>query len=64
MAEARKQRDEYLALLAQNIDPQIHRQQIALEEQQKLANTFYSVAERWKAKRALEVPHFVIPYKR
>ncbi|MBM2609385.1 tyrosine-type recombinase/integrase [Pasteurella multocida] len=55
LAQARKQRDEYLALLAQNIDPQIHRQQIALEEQQKLANTFYSVAERWKAKRALEV---------
>lgn len=55
LAQARKARDEFLALLAQNIDPQLHRQQIALEEQQKLANTFYSVAERWRAKRALEV---------
>lgn len=55
LAQARKVRDEYLALLAQNIDPQLYRQQIALEEQQKLSNTFYSVAEKWKNKRALEV---------
>ena len=55
LAQARKQRDEFLALLAQNIDPQSHRKQIELEEQMKQANTFYSVAEKWKRKRALEV---------
>jgi len=55
LAQARKQRDEYLSLLAQNIDPQTYRQNLEREEQQKQANTFLAVAEKWKAKRSLEV---------
>lgn len=55
LSQAREMRKEFTTLLAQNVDPQLHRQQLALEEQQRQANTFYNVAEKWKAKRALEV---------
>lgn len=47
LAQARAKRDEYRALLAQDIDPQIHNQKI--EEQSSLLaqNTFKVVCERW-----------------
>lgn len=47
LAQARAKRDEYRALLAQDIDPQIRNQKI--EEQSSLLaqNTFKVVCERW-----------------
>ncbi|SUB34242.1 phage integrase family site-specific recombinase [[Pasteurella] mairii] len=55
LAQARKQRDEFLALLAKNIDPQIHRQAIIDEEIFKRENTLRLVAEKWREKKGLEV---------
>lgn len=55
LAQARKMRDEYLALLAQNIDPQQYREQQETQAQEQLANTLYSVVERWREKKAQEV---------
>lgn len=55
LAQARKVRDEYLALLAQEIDPQIHRQAIIDEEIFKRENTLRLVAEKWREKKSLEV---------
>jgi len=44
LSEARRQRDEYRKLLAQDIDPKIHRD----EAKQKLNdNTLFNVARRW-----------------
>lgn len=48
LAQARAKRAEYLALLAQNIDPQQHKEQTERLEQQRITNTFRSVAENWK----------------
>ncbi|MDY4279932.1 MAG: integrase arm-type DNA-binding domain-containing protein [[Pasteurella] mairii] len=48
LAQARKQRDEFLALLAQNVDPQLHRKQIELEEQMKFRTK--SEAQAWANK--------------
>ncbi|MGY4675943.1 integrase arm-type DNA-binding domain-containing protein [Ursidibacter arcticus] len=55
LAQARKTRDEYLALLAQDIDPQIHRKTLIDEEIFKRENTLRLVAEKWREKKALEV---------
>lgn len=55
LAQARKVRDEYLALLAQDIDPQQHRKQQSADEQARRINTFLSVAEKWREKKAGEV---------
>lgn len=46
-------REEYRALLAQNVDPQLHKQENA--QIHSIANTFYSVAEKWLEKRSKEV---------
>lgn len=51
LQQARKKRDEYLSLLAQNIDPQQHKELSERLEQQRITNTFRSVAENWKAKK-------------
>lgn len=51
LAQARKQREEFLALLAENIDPQTYRQQIESEEINKRENTLYKVADKWRQKR-------------
>lgn len=48
LQQARAKRDEYLYLLAQNIDPQQHKEQTERLEQQRITNTFRSVAENWK----------------
>lgn len=55
LAQARKVRDEYLALLAKEIDPQFHRQQQADDEISRRENTLKAVAEKWREKKALEV---------
>ncbi|MDP8161937.1 integrase arm-type DNA-binding domain-containing protein [Pasteurella skyensis] len=47
LAQARKQRDEYKALLSQNIDPQAHRQKLQDEQLNKVTNTFKKVAFDW-----------------
>lgn len=55
LAQARKIRDEYLELLAQDIDPKIYRQNIVDEEILKRENTFEAVAKKWREKKSLEV---------
>ena len=52
LAQARAIRDEYLALLAQGIDPKVHQQQQEQAELQRITNTFQSVAESWKESKA------------
>lgn len=55
LSQARKTRDEYLTLLAQDIDPQQYRKQHSDEEQERLTNTFRNVAGKWREKKAPEV---------
>lgn len=55
LAQARAVRTEFLELLAQGIDPQEHREQLAKEQQQATENTLLAIAEKWKAKKAQEV---------
>lgn len=55
LAQARKIRDEYLELLAQDIDPKIYRQNIVDEEISKRENTLRAAAEKWREKKSLEV---------
>ncbi|MGX2948506.1 integrase arm-type DNA-binding domain-containing protein [Frederiksenia canicola] len=55
LQQARKIRDEYLALLAQNIDPQTHRQEQETEETFRRKNTLRLIAEKWREKKSLEV---------
>lgn len=51
LQQARQTKDEYNALLAQNIDPQAHRIETTITEQNRLVNTFAYVAEQWKASK-------------
>lgn len=51
LSQARAKREEFRALLANGVDPQ---EQIKLQEQEQ-SHTFYSIACRWKEKRAKEV---------
>lgn len=55
LSQARKIREEYLELLAQDIDPKIYRQNIVDEEILKRENTFEAVAKKWREKKSLEV---------
>lgn len=55
LAQARKMRAEFLSLLAQDIDPQQYRRQQNEEASERLNNTFYTVAEKWREKKAQEV---------
>ena len=55
IAKARNMRNEYRALLAQGIDPQVHRKEQELAQLQNLSNTFYKVAENWRLKYQTEV---------
>ena len=55
LAQARIIRDEWRALLAKNIDPKVHRQNIVDEEISKRENTFEAVAKKWREKKSLEV---------
>ncbi|STT84688.1 phage integrase [Klebsiella pneumoniae] len=47
LAEARKKRDEFRALIAQGIDPQAHQQQKREAEELRRGNTFQKVAADW-----------------
>ena len=55
IAQARQQREEWRALLAQEIDPQTHKARIAREKELAEANTFLAVAEKWRAKKQGEI---------
>ena len=55
LAQARQQREEWRALLAQGIDPQTYRARIARELELAEANTFLSVAEKWREKKLGEI---------
>lgn len=52
LADARAKRDEYLALLAQNIDPQVQVKQQLTERKAKLDNTFYKVSRDWLSEQS------------
>lgn len=54
LAQARKIRDEYIELLAKNIDPKTYRQNVIDEEISKRENTLKAVAEKWREKKSLE----------
>lgn len=47
LAVARAKRDEHLALLAQDIDPQAHSQKQIAERKTELCNTFYKISQDW-----------------
>lgn len=55
LSKAREIREEYRALLAQNIDPQEYRKKKEMDEVNQLENTLSKIAESWKSKKALEV---------
>ncbi|HDR1220091.1 TPA: integrase arm-type DNA-binding domain-containing protein [Pasteurella multocida] len=55
LAQARAKREEYRALLAQGIDPQVHKQEQELKQQAENTNTVLNIAHRWKEKRSKEV---------
>lgn len=48
LQEARAKREEYLTLLAQNIDPQVHKSQEEQERAKAIAHTFHAVANLWR----------------
>lgn len=47
LADARKKRDEYRALLAKEIDPKEHKDEIARKKSEAALNTFTQVAKNW-----------------
>lgn len=55
IAQARQQREEWRALLAQGIDPQTHKARLEREQELAEANTFLAVAEKWRAKKQGEI---------
>ncbi len=55
IAQARLQRKEWRALLAQRIDPQTHKARIAREQELAEANTFLAIAEKWRIKKQGEI---------
>lgn len=55
LADARLKRGEYRTLLAQGIDPQAQKKLQEQAEEKKLENQFYSIAEKWKEKKATEI---------
>lgn len=52
LADARAKRDEYLALLAQDIDPQVQAKQQLTERKAELDNTFYKVSRDWLSEQS------------
>ncbi|KAE9527930.1 integrase arm-type DNA-binding domain-containing protein [Testudinibacter aquarius] len=51
LAQARSKREEFKALLAQNIDPQLYQQQETERQQQADNNTFAKIAAAWFEER-------------
>ncbi|WP_032093370.1 integrase arm-type DNA-binding domain-containing protein [Necropsobacter rosorum] len=55
LAQARSIREEYRALLAQDIDPQEHKKQKQKAAIAHIENSLLTIANRWKFKKAQEV---------
>lgn len=55
LQQARQIREEYISLLAQNIDPQEYRKNVAQEEKNKIENTLLKCVEKWQSKRLDDV---------
>ncbi|KGQ56275.1 hypothetical protein IO44_03355 [Gallibacterium anatis str. Avicor] len=55
LAKARAKREEFRALLAQGIDPQEKAKEEEKAINDQIENSFLSVAEKWKEKKALEI---------
>jgi len=47
LADARKKRDEARSLLAKDIDPKKHKEELALKQKDSIESTFKVVAEKW-----------------
>lgn len=47
LADARKKRDKAKELLAKDIDPKEHKDELTRQQQEKLSNTFEQVAANW-----------------
>ncbi|MFA0464959.1 integrase arm-type DNA-binding domain-containing protein, partial [Vibrio sp. 10N.261.45.F1] len=47
LSQARKKRDEARSLVAQGIDPQVHKLTTEIEEREAIENTFAKQSERW-----------------
>lgn len=55
LADARKKRDKAKELLAKDIDPKEHKDELARQQQEKLSNTFEQVAANWFQVKKTEV---------
>jgi len=55
LADARKQRDIAKELLAKNIAPKEHKDELARQQKEKLSNTFEQVAANWYQVKKTEV---------
>lgn len=55
LSEARVQRDNCLKLLAQNIDPKAHRENLERKQLMDIQSSFEKVAELWKDKKAMRL---------
>ena len=55
LADARKKRDAAKELLADNIDPKEHKDDLVRQQQEKLSNTFEQVAANWYQVKKTEV---------
>nr|WP_276085645.1 integrase arm-type DNA-binding domain-containing protein [Klebsiella quasipneumoniae] len=67
LAKARALRDEYLSLLANGIDPQVHNTQKANALKDATEHTFQAVAKKWldeKVKTSGILQHFAASYPR
>ncbi|GAB3046149.1 hypothetical protein GCM10027155_09440 [Acinetobacter apis] len=53
LAKARELREQYRAMIAQNIDPQEQKENIVNAEREKRENTFEAIAELYKSKEKL-----------
>lgn len=55
LAEARQKRKEARALLAKDIDPKNHKEELYQQKQEELVNTFGKVSEKWLALKKQQV---------
>lgn len=55
LADARKKRDKAKELLAKDIDPKEHKDELTRQQQEKLSNTFEQVAANWFQVKKTEV---------
>jgi integrase len=62
LADAKKVRDEYRALLAKGIDPKTNREQEGDEQRDRLSNTFEAVFREWLEARKAKKKNFSESY--